>query len=111
MLDTGFLLNMEEHLPTEIATNHHEHRHKEHVKYVGRGAIHVKGEPFYRWINTKLMQLQASENDTNFMNVYGEPISNRKTCMHTFVRGHEYIILPLNGTPAGIFVPISECPT
>ena len=59
---------MEEHLPVEIAANMREHKHKEHVKYIGRGAIHVKGKAFYEWIGKQMnRQLHEEDKDTHEM--------------------------------------------
>ena len=65
MLDTNFLLNMEEHLPVHITSDMNTHKDKETVKYVGRGAIHVRGKKFYTWISNKLNEyLYLEDNST-----------------------------------------------
>ena len=46
-MDTHFLTNMEEHLPDEIMKDFDEHKDRDEIKYIGRGAIHIRGAAFY----------------------------------------------------------------
>lgn len=67
LMDTHFLLNMEEILPKHLAVNITSHKRKEEVKYIGRGAIFVKGRKFYEWIShvlNKDLQDQEGHNKT-----------------------------------------------
>lgn len=89
MLDTNFLLNMEEHLPTDIAANIEQHKHKEHVKYVGRGAIQVKGKPFYAWISKQLNKQLREENNTTTVMMNAIGITNCATVMH-YISSYNY---------------------
>ena len=61
MLDTHFLSNMEEHLPDHIAIQHWKYKHQDRVKYIGRGAIYVKGKAYYEWLNNHLRAIQRKE--------------------------------------------------
>ncbi|XP_066911209.1 uncharacterized protein [Clytia hemisphaerica] len=60
MMDTHFLTNMEEHLSKEIMVEFEKHKYFDHIKYIGRGALHVKGLAFYQWISTTLNAFRAS---------------------------------------------------
>ncbi|XP_057292811.1 uncharacterized protein LOC130621523 [Hydractinia symbiolongicarpus] len=64
-LDTHFLTNMEEHLPADIAKNVTKHGENDDIKFIGRGAIHVKGRKFYQWISPKLNKLLRKEGKHN----------------------------------------------
>ncbi|XP_057292810.1 uncharacterized protein LOC130621522 isoform X2 [Hydractinia symbiolongicarpus] len=74
-LDTNFLTNMEEHLPVDIAKNVSTHGENDEIKFIGRGAIHVKGRKFYQWISPKLNKLLQKEGKHNLtlINAVGAP--------------------------------------
>ena len=72
MMDTNFLSNMEEHIPEEIMKEFDLHKQRPEIKYVGRGAIHVKGADYYKWITSKLNEYGRKQNQTGYIDVYSE---------------------------------------
>lgn len=92
MLDTNFLLNMEEHLPVDIASNMELHKHKQHVKYVGRGVIQIKGKPFYQWIGRQLNQQLHEEDNTTTVAI--DPVGE---LLSLFTFACYFIVQNLNG--------------
>ena len=70
-MDTHFLTNMEEHLPDEIMKDFDEHKDRDEIKYIGRGAIHIRGAAFYKWMTLKLNAYGTTRNQTGLIDVYG----------------------------------------
>ena len=70
-MDTHFLTNMEEHLPNEIMKDFDEHRDRDEIKYIGRGAIHIRGPAFYKWMTLKLNAYGTTRNQSGLIDVYG----------------------------------------